>query len=89
MAEIRETLAARGSLHGDYQAQADDAVTLKRFMRGRARDRLTMVQEDAIDMICVKLSRIVNGDPNHADHWHDIAGYATLAADRCAKLAAE
>jgi len=38
----------------------------------------TAAQGEAIHMICVKLARIVCGDPNHADHWDDIAGYARL-----------
>ena len=29
-------------------------------------------------MITNKMARIVNGDPNYIDNWHDIAGYATL-----------
>lgn len=29
-------------------------------------------------MIVHKIGRILNGDPNYADSWHDIAGYATL-----------
>jgi len=29
-------------------------------------------------MIAHKIARIINGDPNHLDSWHDIAGYATL-----------
>lgn len=33
-------------------------------------------------MIAVKIARILVGDCNHPDHWHDIAGYATLVADR-------
>ena len=39
-------------------------------------------QEDALMMISVKISRILNGDPNYSDNWRDIAGYATLVADR-------
>ena len=41
-----------------------------------------MDQAEAIDMIFSKLARILNGDPNYADNWIDIAGYATLVADR-------
>jgi hypothetical protein len=41
-------------------------------------------QQEALDMICHKIGRIVNGDPNYADSWVDIAGYATLVADRLA-----
>ncbi len=36
-------------------------------------------------MICLKISRIVTGDPEHPDNWHDIAGYATLAERECRK----
>jgi hypothetical protein len=39
-------------------------------------------QLQALDMIATKISRIVNGNPNHTDSWTDIAGYATLVADR-------
>ncbi len=33
-------------------------------------------------MIFHKIARIINGDPNYADSWVDIAGYATLVANR-------
>ena len=33
-------------------------------------------------MIVHKIARILAGDPNHADHWHDIAGYAILVEER-------
>jgi hypothetical protein len=33
-------------------------------------------------MICHKMARIMNGDPNYVDSWADIAGYATLVANR-------
>jgi hypothetical protein len=42
---------------------------------------MTMVQDEALSMIVMKISRILTGDPNHADHWADIAGYATLIAN--------
>ena len=29
-------------------------------------------------MICSKMARIVNGDFDYIENWHDIAGYATL-----------
>ena len=35
-------------------------------------------EQEALDMIFHKIARILNGDPNYADSWHDIAGYATL-----------
>lgn len=39
-------------------------------------------QQEALDMIFHKIGRIINGDPNYADSWVDIAGYAKLVADR-------
>lgn len=39
-------------------------------------------QAEALDLIFTKIGRILNGDPNHIDSWIDIAGYATLVADR-------
>ena len=39
-------------------------------------------QQESLDMICHKIARIVNGDPDYADSWVDIAGYAKLVADR-------
>ena len=38
--------------------------------------------KEAIDMIFNKIARILNGNPNHADSWVDIAGYAKLVSDR-------
>ena len=37
-------------------------------------------------MISHKIARIMNGDPNYADNWIDIAGYATLVANRLEKM---
>jgi hypothetical protein len=39
-------------------------------------------QWEALEMIVHKMGRIVNGNPDEVDHWVDIAGYATLVADR-------
>jgi hypothetical protein len=41
-------------------------------------------QREALEMIQHKVARILNGDPSYHDSWHDIAGYATLVADRLA-----
>ena len=45
---------------------------------GRGWDALTARQAEALEMIAHKIARILNGNPNYADHWADIAGYATL-----------
>jgi hypothetical protein len=69
----------RKKQHGDWSQQAGVANALKLDVRrfGNWAD-LTAGQQEAIDMILTKVSRVVSGDPTHADHWDDIAGYAYL-----------
>jgi hypothetical protein len=43
---------------------------------------LPMDTSEALDMICLKISRIVTGDHNAVDHWQDIEGYAALIRKR-------
>jgi hypothetical protein len=82
---INETLQERGKRYGTYADQAKTSQSLKGAIRVFIEDAgcaLESDQLDALDMICVKISRIINGDPDYADSWHDIAGYAQLVADR-------
>lgn len=77
------TLAQRGHVHGDFTENAYTAQTLKEVARsGVHYNKLSLVQREAIDNVLQKVARIVTGDPNHKDHWHDIQGYAKLAEDR-------
>ena len=39
-------------------------------------------QQEALDMIFHKIGRIVAGDPNYADSWHNITRYTTLIEKR-------
>ena len=76
---IDKTLDERQSTHGDFAKNAECAQALKVACALHARVELTAVQMEAVHNICQKLARILTGNPNHADNWHDIAGYATLA----------
>ena len=43
-------------------------------------------RENALSMMKAILYLLErNGDPNYADSWHDIAGYAKLVEDRISK----
>jgi hypothetical protein len=76
-------LAERQRTHGDFAVMARTAEELDDILsRGVARP-LSRAQRHALRMILVKIARIVSGDPNHADHWRDIAGYAELTAGSC------
>ena len=81
MSKVEEILADRGSSHGDYVVQAKIAQALKGVIRsGPSWVRMTEVERDSLEMIAVKISRAVTGDPHHKDHWDDIAGYSTLVS---------
>lgn len=85
MDKTADILEERGSRYGNYLDQATICAKLLGIIDGELRARhkqLMPDQADALNMIAVKISRIVNGDPDYADNWRDIAGYATLVADR-------
>jgi hypothetical protein len=84
MVDINEIISQRRQLYGDFMRQAAIASDMKGIMRSYTdwEDTFAADQREALDMIVVKLARILNGDPNHADSWIDIAGYAQLIANR-------
>lgn len=49
------------------------------------KDKLNNVQRQALTVIADKIARILSGDPNYDDNWHDIQGYAKLVEDRLPK----
>ncbi len=82
---VDATLAERGSRYGKFEDHAAVTQKLKDVLYARVNARrvhLEPDQREALDMICHKLGRIVNGDPDYDDSWLDIAGYAKLVADR-------
>ena len=78
MTQVQAIIKQRGDAYGDYATQAEIARTFKREIEKRT-DKMTPTQREALDMIAVKISRLVNGDPSHRDSWVDIVGYAILA----------
>jgi len=83
--DVGAVLSERGSRYGRFEDHARVTQQLKAVLDGRISERgitLDPDQREALDMICHKLGRIVNGDPNYDDSWVDIAGYAQLVADR-------
>jgi len=81
--DIDTTLAERGSRYGKFTGHARITQRLKGFMQETDKwQKLEPDQCEALEMIAHKIGRILNGDPNYADSWVDIAGYAKLVADR-------
>ena len=82
---LADTLDERGARYGRFISHAAITQELKHVIKTHLtcnEKALADDQQEAIDMICHKLGRIVNGDPDYADSWIDIAGYAKLVADR-------
>ena len=76
---INQTLEQRGSRYGKFKDVAATTYALQEILREASNHgHMTDAQVIALDMICNKMARIVNGDPSYSDNWHDISGYATL-----------
>lgn len=76
---IESTLNQRGERYGKFKDVASTTYALQAILRdAKSHEHMSDYQIIALDMICNKMARIVNGDPNYIDNWHDIAGYATL-----------
>lgn len=83
---VSSTLAERGARYGTFVDNAQLAQSLKNTLRSNTRwYKLPDAHREALDMIMHKAARIVNGDPNYADNWHDVAGYAILVEKECTK----
>lgn len=79
MEDIETILNERGKTHGDYSVHASTTQDLKEAMQRRQGwHRLSSSQRETLEMIALKIGRILAGDPNYKDHWDDIAGYSTL-----------
>ena len=89
---VAATLAQRGSRYGDFtdharvcQGSKNTANMAMPIESGRGFAYLSDVQKQAIEVIFDKIARILTGDPNYDDNWHDIQGYAKLVEDRLPK----
>jgi hypothetical protein len=81
---LPEILKERGERYGTFSMNATLSQSLKNTMAGHDNWHLLAPHhKEALHMIVHKIARILNGDPNYADSWHDIAGFAMLAAEGC------
>jgi hypothetical protein len=83
MSDITNTLAERGSRYGEFASHAAVTQSIKRAMQNAPNwYLLSDDKREALEMVAHKIGRIVNGDPNYHDSWHDIIGYTKLVADK-------
>ena len=82
MKTIEDTLKEREARYGKFEDFSDICQSLKQVLHGSFKwDSLSHEHREALEMIAHKMARVLNGDPNYADNWHDISGYAKLAED--------
>ena len=80
---VDEVLHERGQRYGRFDDFARISQELLDAMRSTPGwQRLAPDQREALEMAQHKVARVLNGDPDYADNWVDLAGYATLVARR-------
>lgn len=89
MDKIEEIVKARGSVYGPFLGNAIVAQAIKEAMRkysdpdgNNPWEDLPDDVKEGLELIALKMSRIVTGDPEYLDNWDDIGGYARIVADR-------
>lgn len=76
-------LEERQKTHGEFSSHAAITQALKAVVHNRKSwGSLSADKKESIDMILHKIGRVLNGNAETKDHWDDIAGYATLVANR-------
>jgi hypothetical protein len=84
MTNVNEVLQERGNRYGDFKTHAKITMDFKELLEHHTTElnkQLDDYQIESLHMIFHKIGRIINGDPNYADSWIDIAGYAKLVSD--------
>lgn len=82
MSDIEKTLAERGSRYGSFSGHALITQNIKRAMQNSPNwATLSDDKKECLEMVAHKIGRILNGDPEYADNWHDIIGYTKLVED--------
>ena len=86
MGNVDKTLDGRGNEHGKFESHAAISQRLKGVMHKTIGFMdLPYDMQEALDMIQHKIARVLNGNPEHIDSWHDIQGYARLVERRLIK----
>jgi uncharacterized protein (UPF0297 family) len=83
---VAQTLEERGKRYGNFEEHAAITQQIKEVMHLSLKwHTLSCDQKEALDMTAHKIGRILNGDPDYIDSWHDIQGYIKLVEDRLTK----
>lgn len=84
--QTNELLEARQQTHGDFSQNAIYGQELRTIFRSSPRwPQIPPIQREALDNMATKLSRILSGQGDCAEHWEDLAGYSKLALEACSR----
>lgn len=76
---IDSTLTERGNRYGSFVEHARITQNIKRAMAESPNwAKLSDDKKEALEMLAHKVGRILNGDPEYHDSWHDCIGYLRL-----------
>jgi hypothetical protein len=80
-----DLLTEREKTHGKFEHTARISQHLKEVLASCGVAGLSDVHREALEMIMVKIARILAGNEHFKEHFEDIAGYAELGAEECDK----
>lgn len=75
---VDSTLSERQASYGCFEDVAFVTENIIGVLKKCNYDSMPHTHRMAMYMIASKMARLVNGDCNHVDSWHDIQGYAKL-----------
>jgi len=79
-------LDERAKNYGPFIDMATITQNLKEILHAAPSwENMDADQQESLEMIVHKIARILNGRPDYADSWVDIAGYARLVSERLEK----
>ncbi len=79
---IEQTLQERAGRYGDFKGHANITQGIKKAMIMSPNwELLSNDKRECLEMVAHKIGRILNGDPEYKDSWHDIIGYTKLVED--------
>lgn len=77
---IEKTLEERAKTHGSYRLHSECCQSIKDIMHKSPNwPGLQAHQKETLEMVAHKVARILVGNPDEKDHWHDIQGYSKLS----------
>jgi hypothetical protein len=80
----------RSDTHGPFTENARIAQAAKEIWRGSPNwPKLSEFQREVLDLMTIKIARMLSGDHNCEEHWVDMAGYPMLVARALAEIRLE